>query len=40
MAEGVPDQVQEKWWRDKPVRMIQTNLREIDARDFEVAVME
>ncbi|MCP5110452.1 MAG: hypothetical protein GY953_06415, partial [bacterium] len=25
-----------QWWLDKPVRLIQTNLREIDARDFDV----
>ncbi len=25
-----------QWWLDQPVRLIQTNLREIDARDFEV----
>ena len=26
------------WWLDEPVRLIQTNLREIDARDFDVEV--
>lgn len=29
---------QPKWWLDQPVRLIQTNLREIDARDFDVDV--
>ena len=29
---------QQKWWLEKPVRLIQTNLREIDARDFDVEV--
>jgi putative glycosyl hydrolase-like family 6 (GHL6) protein len=28
----------ERWWLDEPVRLIQTNLREIDARDFDVEV--
>ena len=29
---------QQKWWLEKPVRLIQTNLREIDARDFDVEI--
>jgi hypothetical protein len=29
---------QQKWWLEKPLRLIQTNLREIDARDFDVEV--
>ncbi|MDC0584803.1 hypothetical protein OAO55_03635, partial [Bacteroidales bacterium] len=31
-------QPKEKWWMDEPYRLIQTNLREIDAIDFDIDV--
>lgn len=33
---AVAARAQEEWWLAKPVRLIQTNLREIDARDLDV----
>ncbi len=35
---AVPAPAADPWWLSEPVRLIQTNLREIDARDFDVEV--
>ncbi len=35
-AESHGDKAHEPWWLNEPVRLIQTNLREIDAIDFDV----